>query len=113
MEKLLLSPSEAAAHLSVGRSKVYELMRLGQLRSVKIGGSRRIPRAALTDFVADARAPLDSLRALIAESAVGDDAQSAALPPNTLTVGATLTIAGPGGTAGTYSGWTHTLTTDP
>ena len=52
MEKLLLSPSEAAAHLSVGRSKVYELMRLGQLRSVKIGGSRRIPRAALTDFVA-------------------------------------------------------------
>ena len=37
--------------------------------------------AALTDFVADARAPLDSLRALIAESAVGDDAQSAALPP--------------------------------
>src|SRR5215213_11710454 len=40
MEKLLLRPSEAAAHLSIGRSKVYELMRLGQLRSVKIGGSR-------------------------------------------------------------------------
>lgn len=52
MEKLLLSPTEAAAHLSVGRSKVYELMRLGQLRSVKIGGCRRIPRAALADFVA-------------------------------------------------------------
>ena len=34
MEKLLLSPAEAAAHLSIGRSKVYELMRLGQLRSV-------------------------------------------------------------------------------
>ena len=42
MEKLLLSPAEAAAHLSIGRSKVYELMRLGQLRSVKIGASRRI-----------------------------------------------------------------------
>ena len=40
MEKLLLRPSEAAAHLSIGRSKVYELMRLGQLRSVKIG---RVP----------------------------------------------------------------------
>lgn len=52
MEKLLLSPAEAAAHLSVGRSKVYELMRLGELRSVKIGGCRRIPRAALADFVA-------------------------------------------------------------
>jgi len=52
MEKLLLRPSEAAAHLSIGRSKVYELMRLGQLRSVKIGGSRRIPQAALADFIA-------------------------------------------------------------
>ena len=52
MEKLLLSPAEAAAHLSIGRSKVYELMRLGQLRSVKIGASRRIPQAALADFIA-------------------------------------------------------------
>jgi excisionase family DNA binding protein len=49
---LLLSPAEAAAHLSIGRSKVYELMRLGQLRSVKIGASRRIPQAALADFIA-------------------------------------------------------------
>ncbi|MCP1550611.1 MULTISPECIES: anthranilate synthase component I [Methylorubrum] len=37
--------------------------------------------AGLADFVADERAPLASLRALIAESAVGDDAESAALPP--------------------------------
>jgi excisionase family DNA binding protein len=49
MEKLLLSPAEAAAHLSIGRSKVYELMRLGQVRSVKIGALRRIPQAALGD----------------------------------------------------------------
>jgi excisionase family DNA binding protein len=52
MEKLLLSPAEAAVHLSIGRSKVYELIRLGQLRSVKIGTSRRIPQAALADFIA-------------------------------------------------------------
>jgi excisionase family DNA binding protein len=52
MEKLLLSPAEAAAHLGIGRSKVYELIRLGQLRSVKIGASRRIPQAALADFIA-------------------------------------------------------------
>jgi excisionase family DNA binding protein len=52
MEKLLLSPAEAAAQLSIGRSKIYELMRLGQLRSVKIGASRRIPQAALADFMA-------------------------------------------------------------
>jgi excisionase family DNA binding protein len=52
MEKLLLGPAEAAAHLSIGRSKVYELIRLGELRSVKIGASRRIPQAALADFIA-------------------------------------------------------------
>src|SRR5215213_2127134 len=52
MEKLLLRPSEAAAHLSIGHSKVYELMRLGQLRSVKIGASRRIPQVVLADFIA-------------------------------------------------------------
>ncbi|WP_342153910.1 anthranilate synthase component I [Methylorubrum sp. SB2] len=37
--------------------------------------------AALTEFVADDRAPLESLRALIAESAIGDDPDGAALPP--------------------------------
>ena len=52
MDKLLLSPADAGANLSIGRSKVYELMRLGQLRSVKIGASRRIPQAALADFIA-------------------------------------------------------------
>ena len=56
MEKLLLSSSEAAERLSMGRSKIYELMRRGELRSVKIGGCRRIPRAALDDFVADLEA---------------------------------------------------------
>lgn len=56
MEKLLLSPTEAAAHLSIGRSKVYELMRLGVLRSMKIGGCRRIPRTALDDFVSSLEA---------------------------------------------------------
>ena len=52
MEKLLFSPAEVAAYLSIGRSKVYELMRLGQLQSVKIGASRRIPQAALADYIA-------------------------------------------------------------
>ena len=57
MEKLLLSPAEAAEHLGIGRSKVYELMRLGHLRSVKIGGCRRIPRAALIDLVSSLQDP--------------------------------------------------------
>jgi excisionase family DNA binding protein len=49
---LLLTAEEAARALRVGRSKVYELMRSGQLRSVKLGGSRRVSTKALAEFVA-------------------------------------------------------------
>jgi excisionase family DNA binding protein len=49
---LLLTPQEAAQALRVGRSKVYDLIRSGALRSVKIGGSRRISATALAEFVA-------------------------------------------------------------
>lgn len=51
MEKLLLTPQEAAELLNVGRSTVYDLIRLRLLPSVKIGRSRRIPAAALTECV--------------------------------------------------------------
>ena len=47
MDKMLLTPEEAAQTLSIGRSKLYELLRVGSLASVRIGGSRRIPVAAL------------------------------------------------------------------
>jgi excisionase family DNA binding protein len=49
---LLVRPEDAAIALGIGRTKVYELMRFGTLRSVKIGGLRRIPAMALADFVA-------------------------------------------------------------
>jgi excisionase family DNA binding protein len=55
MEKLLLTTAEVAKILSVGRNRVYELMYSGQLASVKLGGSRRIPLSAVQAFV-------DSLR---------------------------------------------------
>jgi excisionase family DNA binding protein len=51
-EQLLLRPTEAAQRLGIGRTKVYELMRSGQLRSVKVGGARRVSATALVDFVA-------------------------------------------------------------
>jgi excisionase family DNA binding protein len=51
-ERLLLRPSEAAQRLGIGRTKVYELMRSGELRSVKIGAARRVSATALADFVA-------------------------------------------------------------
>ena len=51
--KLLLTPEEAAAVLSITRTRVYELMRRGRLRSVKIGKARRVAVAALEAFVAE------------------------------------------------------------
>ena len=51
MEKLLLTAREAAEVLGVGRSKVYELMATGRLRSVKVDGCRRVTREALVEFV--------------------------------------------------------------
>ena len=40
-DKMLYTLTDVAAALSVGRSKVYELVRCGALPSVRIGGSRR------------------------------------------------------------------------
>ena len=51
MDKLLLTPEEAAEVLSIGRSKVYELIGHGHLASVRIDRSRRIPRRAVVEFV--------------------------------------------------------------
>ncbi len=55
MDKLLLTPTEAATALGIGRSKVYELMQTGQLQSVHIGACRRVPRDALTTFLEQLR----------------------------------------------------------
>lgn len=51
----LLTPAEAAAVLGVGRTKVYELIALRALESVKIGACRRIPADALDAYVAALR----------------------------------------------------------
>jgi len=52
VDQLLFRPDEAAQRLGIGRTKVYELMARGELRSVKIGAARRISATALADFVA-------------------------------------------------------------
>jgi excisionase family DNA binding protein len=52
-QPLLFRPEEAAERLSVSRTMVFELIRSGRLRSVKIGGARRISSQALADFVAE------------------------------------------------------------
>ena len=58
IEKLLLKPEEAAEMLSIGRSKVYELIGTGELASVRIGSSRRVPTDALIEFVTRLHSPV-------------------------------------------------------
>ncbi|WP_086852242.1 helix-turn-helix domain-containing protein [Amycolatopsis kentuckyensis] len=50
-DPLLVRVEEAARLLSIGRTRVYDLVRTGELPSVKIFGSRRIPRASIDRYV--------------------------------------------------------------
>ena len=50
--RLLLTVEETAELLTVSRWKVFELIRLRELRSVKIGGLRRMPRGAIDEYIA-------------------------------------------------------------
>jgi excisionase family DNA binding protein len=55
IDPILLTPTEAARALGIGRSKLYELMQDGVLESVHIGACRRIPIDSLTALVAKLR----------------------------------------------------------
>jgi len=44
---------EAAALLGVGRTTVYELIRSGELASIRIRRGRRVTRAAIEAYLAD------------------------------------------------------------
>lgn len=48
----LLTVEEAAQRLSIGRTTMYALLKVGQINSVRIGRLRRIPAEALTSYTA-------------------------------------------------------------
>lgn len=50
-ERLLLTPERAAEQLDIGRTTVYGLIAAGELESVRIGRSRRVPADALVAYV--------------------------------------------------------------
>jgi excisionase family DNA binding protein len=64
---LLVTPEEAAKSLSICRTKIYELLRSGELRSVQIGSSRPI---AVTDLEVYVQQLVDKQQAAVAQSAV-------------------------------------------
>lgn len=51
--RVLLTVSEAAQRLGVGRTLMYQLLNEGRIRSMHVGRLRRIPVDALEAFVAD------------------------------------------------------------
>jgi excisionase family DNA binding protein len=53
MERLLLRPVEAAEAIGISRSKIYELLASGELPSVRIGASVRVPVEALRAWIAE------------------------------------------------------------
>jgi excisionase family DNA binding protein len=50
-QRILLRPAEAAAALGISVAKVYALISAGELEAVHVGRARRIPGAALEEYV--------------------------------------------------------------
>ena len=50
--RVLYRVEDAAELLSVSRTRIYELIRSDQLRTVQVGKSRRVPARSLDDYVA-------------------------------------------------------------
>lgn len=49
--KLLLTPEEAAGVISIGRTKLYELLSADEIVIIRVGTARRIPVEALQQYV--------------------------------------------------------------
>jgi excisionase family DNA binding protein len=48
---ILVSVDDAAQMLSIGRTAAWELVRKRKIRSVKIGRARRVPIAAIQEYI--------------------------------------------------------------
>lgn len=61
-EPLLLRVNQAAELLGISRSHCYELIQSGKLPTIRLGGSVRIPRAWLMQFVEEETARWERAR---------------------------------------------------
>lgn len=48
---LVMTPIEAAHILGIGRNSIYNLLRSGQLKSIRVGKLIKITRAALEEYL--------------------------------------------------------------
>ena len=51
MEKILVTVEDATHILSMGRTRIYQLIKSGELKSVKCGKSRRIVADSIRTYV--------------------------------------------------------------
>lgn len=51
MNDMVYRVEEVARALRIGRTKVFDLIKSGELASVKIGGSRRIPASSVHEYL--------------------------------------------------------------
>ena len=49
----IMSINDLRSALCIGRTKAYELVGSGQIRSIKVGKSIRIPKTSLLDYIRD------------------------------------------------------------
>ena len=59
-ERVAVSPGEAAKLIGVGRTKIYELISSGALRSVKVGARRLITMTALQEWISSLESNADA-----------------------------------------------------
>lgn len=50
-DEMMLRVDEAARRISMGRSYFFEMLRRGEIASVKLGSARRVPVRALEEWM--------------------------------------------------------------
>jgi excisionase family DNA binding protein len=50
LQPLAVTPRRACDLLAIGKTRLFELLREGELKSYRNGGARRIPFASLVDY---------------------------------------------------------------
>lgn len=51
VQKMLYRVEEAAEAMSLSRTAVFGLIKSGELETIKVGGRRRIPHAAIVEYI--------------------------------------------------------------
>jgi excisionase family DNA binding protein len=52
LPRLAYRPDELQSILGIGKTKVFDLLKSGEIRSIKKGGVRLVPVSALEEFLA-------------------------------------------------------------